>query len=70
MAGSHTYLLTSYGRRVAYLMTKLQQRIFNLAGIALTTAADIPATLAKAFRDIDTELERLVANAHLAPTGF
>lgn len=70
VAGSHTYLLTSYGRRVAYLMTKLQQRIFNLAGLALTTAADVPATLAKAFRDIDAELERLVANAHLMPAGI
>jgi hypothetical protein len=70
VAGSHTYLLTSYGRRVAYLMTKLQQRIFNLAGLALTTAADIPATLAKAFREIDAELERLVVNAHLAPAGI
>ena len=70
LAGTHTYCLTSYGRRVAYLMTKLQQRIFNLAGLALTTAADVPATLAKAFREIDTELERLVANAHLAPAEF
>jgi hypothetical protein len=70
VAGSHTYLLTSYGRRVAYLMTKLQQRIFNLAGLALATAADVPATLAKAFREIDAELERLVANAHLAPAGI
>jgi hypothetical protein len=70
VARSHTYILTSYGRRVAYLMTKLQQRIFNLAGLALTTAADVPATLAKAFCEIDTELERLVANAHLAPVGI
>ncbi len=70
VAGSHTYFLTSYGRRVAYLMTKLQQRIFNLAGLALATAADVPAALAKAFRDIDAELERLVANAHLAPAGI
>ena len=70
VAGSHTYLLTSYGRRVAYLMTKLQQRIFNLAGLALNTVAEVPATLAKAFREIDAELERLVANAQLAPAGI
>ena len=70
LAGTHTYCLTSYGRRVAYLMTKLQQRIFNLAGLALNAAADVPATLAKAFHEIDTELERLVANAHLAPAEF
>jgi hypothetical protein len=69
VAGRHVYILTSYGRRVAYLMTKLHQRIFNLAGLALATAADAPATLATAFREIDAELERLVANAHLAPAG-
>lgn len=70
VAGSHTYLLTSYGRRVAYFMTKLQQRIFNLASLALATAADVPATLAQAFREIDAELERLMANAHFAPAGI
>ncbi len=70
VAESHTYILTSYGRRVAYLMTELQQRIFNLAGLALATAVDVPAALAKAFREIDTELERLVASAQLAPAGI
>lgn len=70
MAGSQVYILTSYGRRVAYLMTKLQNRIFNVAGLALATATDLPATLARAFREIDAELERLVANARLAPAGI
>jgi hypothetical protein len=67
---SHTYILTSYGRRVAYLMTKLHQRIFNLAGLALASAATVPSTLANAFRQIEAELERLVANAHLTPAGI
>jgi hypothetical protein len=40
VTGSHVYILTSYGRRVAYLMTKLHSRIFNLAGLALATAAN------------------------------
>ena len=83
VAGSHTYLLTSYGRRVAYLtpalalarsagasVTRLQQCIFNLVGLALATAADVPASLAKSFREIDAELERLVDSAHLAPAGI
>jgi len=65
--GSHRYILTTYGRRVAYLMTKLQNRIFNLAGAALDTAAQVPSALARAFKQIDMELERLVADAHLAP---
>jgi hypothetical protein len=65
--GSHRYILTTYGRRVAYLMTKLQTRIFNLAGTALDAAAQVPSALARAFKQIDTEVERLVAEAHLAP---
>jgi len=36
--GSHRYVLTTYGRRVAYLMTKLQNRIFsNVASAAFQT---------------------------------
>lgn len=67
---SHTYILTSYGRRVAYLMTKLHQRIFNLAGLALASAASVPSALAAAFRQIEAELERLVVAAHLTPAGI
>jgi hypothetical protein len=69
VAGSHRYILTTYGRRVAYLMTKLQRRIFNVAGAALTATAEIPSVIAEAFQQIDAELERLVASAQLAPAG-
>jgi hypothetical protein len=65
--GTHLYLLTTYGRKVAYLMTKLQQRIFDLASAALETTATIPSKLARAFRQLDTEVEKLVAEAQLAP---
>jgi hypothetical protein len=68
MQSSHTDILTRSGRRVAYLMTKLHQRSFNLAGLAL--ADELPATLAAAFRQFAIELERLVANAALAPAGI
>jgi len=41
IAGKHTYILTTYGRKVIYFMTKLQLRIFNLASSALDmTLAD------------------------------
>jgi hypothetical protein len=67
LKGSHRYILTTYGRRVAYLMTKLQNRIFNVASTALTASVELPSALAAAFRQLDTELDRLVANARLAP---
>ena len=65
--GTHLYLLTTYGRKVAYLMTKLQQRIFDLASAALETTVSVPSKLARAFRQLDAELDKLVAEARLAP---
>ena len=48
-------------------MTKLRQRIFDLASAALETTVALPSQLARAFRQLDAELDKLVANAHLAP---
>ena len=67
IAGKHTYILTTYGRKVVYLMTKLQQRIFDVASSALETTTAWPSQLAHAFRQLDTELDKLVSNAQLAP---
>jgi len=65
--GRHRYLLTTYGRRVAYLMTKLQHRIFDVASVALQAPTTLPSRLARAFQQLDAELENLVAGANLAP---
>lgn len=66
--GKHTYILTTYGRKVVYLMTKLQQRIFGMASAAIQTTVALPSQLALAFRQLDTELDKLVAQAQLVPT--
>jgi hypothetical protein len=65
--GSHRYVLTTYGRRVAYFMTKLQQRIFNVASVAFQAAPAQPTRLARAFQQLDAELEQLVTVANLGP---
>jgi len=67
IAGKHTYILTTYGRKVVYLMTKLQQRIFDVASSALETTSALPSQLARTFHLLDEELDRLVTNAQLAP---
>ena len=67
IAGKHTYILTTYGRKVIYLMTKLQQRIFDVASAALETTVALPSQLARAFRQLDAELDKLVFQAQLAP---
>jgi hypothetical protein len=64
--GTHRYIITSYGRRVAVLMTKLHARIFNLASAALDPASDVSSTLARTFKQIDAELDRMVQNAQLS----
>jgi hypothetical protein len=67
IVGKHTYVLTTYGRKVVYLMTKLQQRIFNIASSALDLTVALPSQLARAFRQLDDELDKLVVDAQLAP---
>lgn len=67
IAGTHTDILTTYGRKVVYLMTKLQHRIFEVASAAFETAIALPSQLARAFHQLDQELNKLVADAHLAP---
>ena len=59
IAGKHSYILTTYGRKVVYLMTKLQQRIFDVASAALETTVALPSQLARTFRQLDEELSKL-----------
>ena len=58
----------TFGRKVVYLMTKLQQRIFDVASAALETTVVLPSQLAHAFRQLDAELDKLVVQAQLSPT--
>lgn len=64
--GTHRYIITSYGRRVAALMTKLHSRIFNLASAALVPEQELAPSLARAFDKIDAEIDRIVSNAQLS----
>jgi hypothetical protein len=68
--GSHRYILTTYGRRVAYLMTKLHHRIFDVASGAVETATSVPAPLTLAFQRLDAVVDKLVADATLSPAGI
>ena len=65
--GKHVYVLTTYGRKVVYLMTKLQRRIFDVASAAIDTTVALPSELARAFRQLDADLDKLVSDAQLAP---
>jgi hypothetical protein len=65
--GKHVYILTTYGRKVVCLMTKLQRRIFDVASAAIDTTVAVPSQLARAFRQLDAALDKLVADAQLSP---
>jgi len=65
--GTHRYILTTYGRKVAYLMTKLQHRVFDVASIAIQAPTALPSRLTRAFQQLDAELDKLAAGATLAP---
>lgn len=65
--GRHRYVLTTYGRRVAYFMTKLQQRLFRVASVAFQASTALPMRLTRAFQQLDAELEQLVTVANLGP---
>jgi hypothetical protein len=64
--GTHRYILTSYGRRVVALMTKLHSRIFNPASVALDPAQELSSILTRAFKQIDAEIDRIVSDAQLS----
>jgi hypothetical protein len=65
--GKHVHVLATYGREVVYLMTKLHRCIFDVANAAIDTTVALPSQLARAFGQLDAELDKLVADAQLAP---
>lgn len=66
LPGTHRYLLTPAGLRVAFLFTKLYQRILKPAWAALLPAPTTPEHLRTALRQLDDHLEQIIANAKLA----
>lgn len=67
VAGTHRDIQTTYGRKVAYPMTKLQPRIFDVASAAVETTADGSSRLARAFAQREAGPDTLVTEAHLEP---
>ena len=68
--GTHTYLVTPYGRRIATFLTKLAARVVVPALTALETPATpprrTPPPLTTAWRAYETALDKLIATASLA----
>ena len=63
--GTHRYLLTPLGLRMAYLFTKLYQRLLKPGWAKLLPAPLAPAPLQQALRTVDQHLEQLLASEGL-----
>jgi len=66
---SYRYQLTTYGRKVALLFTKLDARIFRRAFAAIDPSQPVPLPLAAALEHVEQAVAALVKHAHLAPSA-
>ncbi len=57
--GTHTYLITAYGRRIATFFTRLAARV-------VVPGLTAPPSLLAAWRTHDAEIRRLILRAGLA----
>jgi len=63
--GTHRYLLTPLGLRVAYLFTKLYRRLLQPAWAKLLPAPLAPLPVRRALRTLDQHLDQLFTNQRL-----
>jgi hypothetical protein len=64
---SYRYQLTTYGRKVALLFSKLETRIFRPALAALDPTQPIPLPLATALDQLEQTIDEFVHHAYLGP---
>ena len=58
--------ITSYGRKVVLLLSKLDTRIFRPALAALDSTLPLPVPLAAALQKVDEVIDDLVKNARIS----
>lgn len=67
--GTHRYVLTPYGRKVALFFTRLHARVFRPAFAAMDLTNPIPGPLADALNQVHHEIDLLIEQARLAPAA-
>jgi hypothetical protein len=65
---SYRYQLTTYGRKVALLFSKVAARVFRPALAALDPAQPLFTPVAEALQQLEQAIADLVNDAHLQPT--
>jgi hypothetical protein len=67
--GTHRYLVTTYGLRVAFFFTKVYLRILRPGWAALVPPDTIPRPLRHAFDLLDAQIHRICDDARLRAAG-
>jgi len=63
---TNSYLLTPYGMKVSMFFTKMNARVFGPGFAAMEPDDPIPRPLARAFRDVDREIGKIIDGAMLS----
>lgn len=65
LPGTHRYIVTPYGYRVALLFTKLNARVFRTTFASFDATEPVPRPLAKALAEVDRQIEEIIDRAKL-----
>jgi hypothetical protein len=65
LQGSHRYLVTPRGLRIAYLFTKLYQRLLKPGWSSLIPASSVAPPIQRALHTLDQHFDQLLANQRL-----
>ena len=66
LPNTNTYTVTTYGRSVTIFFTRLELRVFNVVFTAIDGAESVPSTLSHSIAEFNTQLDKVITNAHIA----
>jgi len=65
LPNTNTYTITTYGRQIALFFTRLDRRVFGHVFAAIDKVETLPTSLTERFNQLNDELDRIFAAAHL-----
>lgn len=66
LPNTNTYTITTYGRQIALFFNRLDRRVFGHVFAAIDKVEPLPTSLTERFDQLNDELDRIFAAAHLA----
>jgi len=65
VTGTHRYVVTPYGYKVALFLTKLNARVLRTTFAAMDSTEPIPRPLAQALAELDRQMDQIIDQAKL-----